>query len=88
MRTQLQKYIFIILLLFISSYISYDCGHSIGYNDGYFEGYIDGHINNKYITHDYANFSAENATKEKLRWESIRGMNLSESDRFLKENGE
>lgn len=73
-----------ILILFASSYISYDYGHSKGYSDGYFDGSIDGYITNKYIAHDYANFSADDAVKETDLLKSMRGMNLSEMDKVLK----
>jgi len=74
----------ILLILLISSHVSYEYGHTAGYNDGYFDGYIEGHIVNKYITHDYANFSAEDAANEEELLKSMRGMNLSECDKILK----
>lgn len=79
-----KKTVIFILILFLSSYISYDYGHTKGYTDGYFDGSIDGYITNKYIAHDYANFSAEEAVKETDLLKSMRGMNLSEMDRVLK----
>lgn len=53
-----------ILILVLSSYISYNYGHSTGYHEGYSEGQIDGYLMNKYITHEYANFSNESVSKE------------------------
>ena len=78
----LKKSVLSIFILFICLYLSYDYGHSMGYNDGYFEGYIDGYLTNKYITHDYANFSAENAVNEKIKFESTRGKNMSEANKI------
>ena len=61
-----------VLILFLSSYISYNYGHSAGYREGYSEGQIDGYLTNKYITHEYANFSNESVSKEyeKLKLET------------------
>ena len=79
-----KKISMLLLIVLLSSYTSYDYGYSIGYNDGYFDGSIEGHIINKYITHDYANFSAEKAAKEEALLKSMRGMNLSECDKILR----
>jgi len=78
-----KKTAMLILILLFSSYLSYDYGHSKGYSDGYFDGSIDGYITNKYIAHDYANFSAVEAVKETDLLKSMRGMNLSEMNKVL-----
>jgi len=67
-------YIFLLLLLLlflISSYISYNYGHSTGYHEGYSDGQIDGYLMNKYITHEYANFSNESVSKEYEKLEHV-----------------
>lgn len=64
-----KKTVIFILILLFSSYISYDYGYSTGYHKGYSEGQIDGYLMNKYITHEYANFSNENISSELERLE-------------------
>ncbi len=69
----LLKFVFSILIFFLVFSTCYNWGYDEGYRSGYSEGTITGYIENKYITHDYAEFSEVNATNEENFLKKLHG---------------